>query len=208
MKRLISSGGMPSSHSALIVGVVTGVGLSNGLSDPLFAVAVCVAMIVMYDACGVRLQAGKHAEALNHIVSATQSASCDSNICNVSSSKLHDERDSNGSVNDSVTIDLNGESVAIDMNGGATSALQRKQTSANNHSNSSGSFSSNPFANFPMQSIFPLSFYEKKFKESIGHTPLQVRRHFDPFLQFCSGGATFTALGILIVFYHSWYIDM
>ena len=182
IKRLVSSGGMPSSHSALIVGVVTGVGMSSGLSDPLFAVATCMAMIVMYDACGVRLQAGKHAEALNHIVSATQSASSGQNS-NTNSSKLHDTRDSNGGPSDkssSIALDLGDDSIAIDISNGSNSALHRKQSGAGQ--NNAGSFSSNPFGSFPMQSIFPLSFYEKKFKESIGHTPMQVESSLASFL--------------------------
>lgn len=65
---LFDSGGMPSSHSALCMGVTTGVALEYGLSNPLFAVALCFSCIVMYDAAGVRRHAGKQAEVLNVIV--------------------------------------------------------------------------------------------------------------------------------------------
>jgi hypothetical protein len=62
---LFNTGGMPSSHSALIVGSATSIGLYFGFDGPLFALAVAIAMIVTYDAAGVRRQAGMHAERIN-----------------------------------------------------------------------------------------------------------------------------------------------
>jgi uncharacterized protein len=62
---LLSTGGMPSSHSALIVGVATSIGLHLGFDSALFALALAIAMIVTYDAAGVRRQAGMHAERIN-----------------------------------------------------------------------------------------------------------------------------------------------
>ena len=62
---LFTVGGMPSSHSALIVGATNAVGLYFGYASPLFALGVVVAMIVTYDAAGVRRQAGMHAERIN-----------------------------------------------------------------------------------------------------------------------------------------------
>jgi acid phosphatase family membrane protein YuiD len=62
---LLTTGGMPSSHSALIVGATNSVGLYFGYDSPLFALGVAVAMIVTYDAAGVRRQAGMHAERIN-----------------------------------------------------------------------------------------------------------------------------------------------
>jgi hypothetical protein len=62
---LLNTGGMPSSHSALIVGTANAVGLYFGYENPLFALALAVAMIVTYDAAGVRRQAGMHAERIN-----------------------------------------------------------------------------------------------------------------------------------------------
>lgn len=62
---LLTTGGMPSSHSALIVGAANSIGLFIGYDSPLFALAVAVAMIVTYDAAGVRRQAGMHAERIN-----------------------------------------------------------------------------------------------------------------------------------------------
>jgi acid phosphatase family membrane protein YuiD len=58
---------MPSSHSALIVGVTNAVGLYVGYDSPLFAIGVAIAMIVTYDAAGVRRQAGMHAERINYL---------------------------------------------------------------------------------------------------------------------------------------------
>lgn len=62
---LLNVGGMPSSHSALIVGATLGVGLFVGFDSPLFALALAFTMIVVYDAAGVRRQAGMHAERIN-----------------------------------------------------------------------------------------------------------------------------------------------
>ena len=62
---LLSAGGMPSSHSALLVGATHGIGLFVGFDSALFALAVAITMIVVYDAAGVRRQAGMHAERIN-----------------------------------------------------------------------------------------------------------------------------------------------
>lgn len=62
---LLTTGGMPSSHSALIVGVANAIGLYIGYDSPIFALAVAIAMVVTYDAAGVRRQAGMHAERIN-----------------------------------------------------------------------------------------------------------------------------------------------
>jgi acid phosphatase family membrane protein YuiD len=65
---LLRAGGMPSSHSALVAATAHGVGLYHGFDTPLFAVAVTLAVIVIYDATGVRRQAGVHAERINAII--------------------------------------------------------------------------------------------------------------------------------------------
>jgi len=65
---IAEAGGMPSSHSALVSAVATGVGLRSGFDSVAFALAVAVAMIVTYDAAGVRRHAGTHARALNQII--------------------------------------------------------------------------------------------------------------------------------------------
>ncbi|GAU41296.1 hypothetical protein TSUD_325100 [Trifolium subterraneum] len=67
-KQLFGSGGMPSSHSATVTALATAVGFHEGFGGPLFATALVLAIIVMYDATGVRLQAGRQAEVLNQIV--------------------------------------------------------------------------------------------------------------------------------------------
>jgi len=64
----VSSGGMPSSHAALVCALATAVALKDGLSSPLFAICVALAMVVMYDATGVRQAAGKQAAILNQII--------------------------------------------------------------------------------------------------------------------------------------------
>lgn len=63
-----AAGGMPSSHTALMVAGTLAVGLYHGFDNPLFAIAVGVTMIIAHDAAGVRRQAGKHAERINLLV--------------------------------------------------------------------------------------------------------------------------------------------
>lgn len=64
----ISSGAMPSSHSAFVCALSAGVGIIEGFSSPIFALAAVISLVVMYDAAGVRRAAGKQAEAINMIV--------------------------------------------------------------------------------------------------------------------------------------------
>jgi acid phosphatase family membrane protein YuiD len=59
---------MPSSHSALVAAAAHGIGLTLGFDSPFFAGAVVVAMVVIYDATGIRRQAGRHAEIINTII--------------------------------------------------------------------------------------------------------------------------------------------
>ena len=65
---LLSAGGMPSSHSALVTGAFMAVGLQEGFNTPLFAVAFVLAMIVVYDATGVRRAAGDQARVINLMI--------------------------------------------------------------------------------------------------------------------------------------------
>ena len=65
---LLRAGGMPSSHSALVAAVAHTIGLQEGFSSALFALAFVLAMIVIYDATGIRRQAGKHAEIINTMI--------------------------------------------------------------------------------------------------------------------------------------------
>ena len=62
------AGGMPSAHSASVTALTLGVALTIGWSTPLFTACLVFALIVMYDATGVRRAAGKQAEILNKIV--------------------------------------------------------------------------------------------------------------------------------------------
>lgn len=65
---LISSGGMPSSHSSVVCSCATSVGLIDGWSSISFAITVVLAFIVMYDAANVRKAAGEQAKILNYIM--------------------------------------------------------------------------------------------------------------------------------------------
>jgi hypothetical protein len=65
---LFSTGGMPSSHSAAVTAMATSVGLIEGFSSTIFGASAVVAVIVMFDAAGVRRHAGEHAQAINELV--------------------------------------------------------------------------------------------------------------------------------------------
>ena len=68
LKILISSGGMPSSHSALVCSCAATIGELDGLHSTTFALAAVLSLVVMYDACNVRRAAGEQAKILNRIV--------------------------------------------------------------------------------------------------------------------------------------------
>jgi acid phosphatase family membrane protein YuiD len=68
LRYLVTTGGMPSAHSALVGALATGVGVKLGWSSPDFAIAALFAVIVMYDAAGVRQAAGKQARILNQLI--------------------------------------------------------------------------------------------------------------------------------------------
>lgn len=67
-KRIMGAGGMPSSHSAVVTSLTTLIGKYEGVNTSLFAISLVFAMVVMYDAAGVRRAAGKQATLLNKIV--------------------------------------------------------------------------------------------------------------------------------------------
>lgn len=67
-KRILGAGGMPSSHSAIVVSLATMIGKYEGVDTPIFALSLIMAFVVMYDACGVRRAAGKQAKLLNRII--------------------------------------------------------------------------------------------------------------------------------------------
>tara|TARA_Y100001968_G_C19208922_1_gene643773 strand:- start:237 stop:749 length:513 start_codon:yes stop_codon:yes gene_type:complete len=62
---LFETGGMPSSHSALVTGTSAGIGIQMGFGDPLFALAVTISFVVMYDASGIRRASGIISERIN-----------------------------------------------------------------------------------------------------------------------------------------------
>ena len=64
---MFETGGMPSSHSALITGATSGIGFQLGFDSPIFALAIAVSLIVMYDASGVRKSAGIQAAEINNL---------------------------------------------------------------------------------------------------------------------------------------------
>lgn len=67
-KRIVGAGGMPSSHSAVAMCIATMIGKTEGFDSNIFALALIFALVVMYDAAGVRRAAGKQAKLLNKII--------------------------------------------------------------------------------------------------------------------------------------------
>jgi hypothetical protein len=65
---LLGTGGMPSSHSAVMTAAAAGVGHYVGFDTPLFGLAFAIAMVVVYDATNIRRQAGFHAQQINRII--------------------------------------------------------------------------------------------------------------------------------------------
>ena len=68
LRYLVTAGGMPSSHSALVAAAATAVALREGVASTAFAIALIVATVVMYDAAGVRRAAMTQARILNQII--------------------------------------------------------------------------------------------------------------------------------------------
>lgn len=73
LKRCIASGGMPSSHSALVTCCAVTTGMLYGFDSSMFAIAAILAIVVMYDACNVRRQSGEQAKVINLILEHGQS---------------------------------------------------------------------------------------------------------------------------------------
>lgn len=68
VRRLFQTGGMPSSHSAFMMGMTTSTGLITGFNSVPFAIALIISLVVMYDAAGLRRSVGRQAAVLNEIV--------------------------------------------------------------------------------------------------------------------------------------------
>lgn len=68
LSRLFETGGMPSSHSALVVALATAIGRFYSVQSSEFAISVCFAIIVMFDASGVRRAAGEQARVINYMM--------------------------------------------------------------------------------------------------------------------------------------------
>lgn len=71
-RRIVETGGMPSSHSAVVTSLMTAIGITQGFDSPLFAMSFVSGVIVMYDAAGVRRAAGKQATILNELMNSKQ----------------------------------------------------------------------------------------------------------------------------------------
>jgi acid phosphatase family membrane protein YuiD len=67
MHRLVEPGGMPSSHAALVIALLVGVGMREGVSSTIFIVTLVFALATIYEAIGVRRAAGEQAEIINRL---------------------------------------------------------------------------------------------------------------------------------------------
>ena len=70
MTRFMGPGGMPSSHSTIVTSLATCIGIKMGFDSPVFVVCCAFALVVMYDASGVRRAAGQQAKMINMIIDA------------------------------------------------------------------------------------------------------------------------------------------
>ena len=68
LRVLAETGGMPSSHSAIVMGLTSAIGKYSGLGSAAFAIALIFSFVVMYDAAGLRRAAGRQAAILNRLV--------------------------------------------------------------------------------------------------------------------------------------------
>lgn len=68
LRVLAETGGMPSSHAAIVMGMTTAVGKYAGVTSAAFAIALIFSFVVMYDAAGLRRAAGRQAAILNRLV--------------------------------------------------------------------------------------------------------------------------------------------
>ena len=68
LERFFDTGGMPSSHTALVTTLTIGVALENGISSPIFSVVLIFSMYVVFEAAGLRQEVGKQARVLNELV--------------------------------------------------------------------------------------------------------------------------------------------
>ena len=68
LRVLAETGGMPSSHAAIVMGLTTAVGKYAGVTSAAFAIALIFSFVVMYDAAGLRRAAGRQAAILNRLV--------------------------------------------------------------------------------------------------------------------------------------------
>lgn len=67
-ERLLGTGGMPSTHTTPVTACATSAGLVTGFDSPIFAVALILAVVVAYDAAGIRRHAGSQARAINNLI--------------------------------------------------------------------------------------------------------------------------------------------
>ncbi|HTY81601.1 MAG TPA: divergent PAP2 family protein [Dehalococcoidales bacterium] len=67
-RTFVTTGGMPSSHSAIVSALATSVAIADGIKSVTFAISTVLAFIVMYDAAGLRRSVGQQAQVLNRIL--------------------------------------------------------------------------------------------------------------------------------------------
>ncbi|XP_043806990.1 uncharacterized membrane protein YuiD isoform X1 [Manihot esculenta] len=103
-RRILGSGGMPSSHTATVTALAVAIGLQEGTGAPTFAIALVLACVVMYDATGVRLHAGRQAEASSRFTRPHSSPGCCWCCAGVHCSFSHEKFIGDDTANDDIDI--------------------------------------------------------------------------------------------------------
>ncbi|MDD2361909.1 MAG: divergent PAP2 family protein [Oscillospiraceae bacterium] len=89
-ERLWGSGGMPSAHSSMACALTISMARVHGIDTPLFALTVMFAFVTMYDAMGVRREAGEHAKLLNKYLNEIEAAKADKNGDGIPDEKVNE----------------------------------------------------------------------------------------------------------------------
>ena len=158
----LASGGFPSSHSALVAALAAGTGCQVGLADPGFGCAVVLALVVMYDAMGVRRQAGRHAAAINSLVSGLPSSTSRERLMATATGARQSAASEIGALlgeDEDVALLTSAGTAAIASGGGDADAAYGGAELPDLHAG---------FRDFAR------AIQEKPLREHIGHTPVQV----------------------------------
>ncbi|XP_020270036.1 uncharacterized protein LOC109845225 isoform X2 [Asparagus officinalis] len=164
LKSFVQSGGMPSTHSSSVTAAATSLGLERGFSDPIFGMSVVFAVLVMYDAQGVRREVGIHAKLLNKMLEAQEKET----LC-LKEEAFGDPSPKKSSVNSKENTPVLSYSEKRD----SCSSQSESYLVYGSRTTSSklGDISSSKIGSRTLKKV---SNYYKPLNESVGHTEVQV----------------------------------